>query len=75
MRITIANGQTHRPVSGAIVALDARNVGVTKIVKHKTNSKGRATFRTLRPKRAGKITISASKKGFTSNKVRVRVRA
>jgi plastocyanin len=74
VRVSVANSRNHRPVGSAAVTLDARQVGVSRVLKAKSNGKGIVTFRNLRPKRTGKAVISVSKKGYAGKRVTVKVR-
>jgi hypothetical protein len=71
----VLDSRRHKAVRGATVTLDARKVGLRKILKVKTNGKGAAGFRQVRPTRPGKLTISVSKKGFAGKRIHLGVRA
>lgn len=65
---------TNRSMSGAKVTLDGRAVGIPRVQTKKTNAQGVATFRSLKPTRAGTAKLKISKGGFPSMTVRVTVR-
>jgi hypothetical protein len=61
------------PVTGVKVSLDGRSVGIKKVLAKMTDPQGVAIFRKLRPTRSGTIKVKASRPGFPSVTVRVRV--
>lgn len=75
VRVSVANSRNHKPVGSAAVTLDARKVGVSRVLKATSNGKGVVSFRNLRPKRVGNVVISVSKKGYAGKKLKVKVRA
>lgn len=62
------------PVAGATIRLDARSVGIKKVLMMRTSARGVATFRNVHPRRAGVATLKVSKTGFPSVAVPVKVR-
>jgi hypothetical protein len=61
-------------VTGASVSVDGRKVGITRVLHGKTDQRGIATFRNLRPVKAGTVKVSATKSGFVSASIKVTVR-
>jgi hypothetical protein len=63
------------PVSGATVKLDGSSVGISKIRQETTGSKGTCTFSKVTPRRAGTITITATKAKYRTAKTADKVTA
>jgi plastocyanin len=61
-------------VTGVRVTVDGRKVGIPRILHGKTDQRGIATFKNLRPVKAGTVKVSAIKSGFVSASVKVSVR-
>jgi hypothetical protein len=59
---------------GAGVTVDGRKVGITRVLHGKTDQRGIAAFKNLRPAKAGTVTVSATKPGFMSATIKVSVR-
>jgi plastocyanin len=69
-----AGTQLNAHVSGVTVAVDGRKVGIKAVLRHKTDSKGSATFKHLHPSKVGSVKLSASKSGYTGASTTLRVR-
>lgn len=70
--ITVKDTHSHA-VKGAQVTANLHPVGLSSVVKAKTNAHGTVRL-TLKPKRAGTIPIKATKRGFRARTVKVKVR-
>jgi len=52
------------PVAGVKIKINGRSAGIPKILTGKTGAKGVATIHNVKPSRAGKLAISATKAGY-----------
>jgi plastocyanin len=73
LTITVKAGSPSATVRGVTVKLDGRSVGMSKIVKAKTNGHGKVVYKSLHPSRAGTVVITVSKQGFKSAKLKLHV--
>jgi plastocyanin len=74
VQVTVREASGGKTVAGAQVALDGRKVGLKAVVRHRTNGKGVARFAGLRPARTGTVKITASRAGYRSRSVTMRVK-
>jgi hypothetical protein len=74
LHVLVQNASTGDPVAAARVLLDGRRVGISSIRKSKTDSKGAATFKHVRPTKTGKLLLTASKSGMVSAKKQLKVK-
>jgi len=54
-------------VAGVSIKVNGRSAGIPKILTGKTGAKGVATIHKVKPSRAGKLTISATKAGYRTS--------
>ncbi len=71
VRVTVSDSSG--PVAGVTIKVNGRSAGIPKIMKGKTGAKGVATFHNVKPSRAGKLAISASKAGYHTSTYTLRV--
>ena len=85
MQVTVSSGPTaagvdahyadpSAGVTGARVTVDGHKVGMKRVLHGKTDRRGITTFKNLHPLKAGTIKVSATKAGFVSAAITVRVR-
>lgn len=74
LHVVVRDGK-RKPVAGASVRLDGRTSGMARRRSVTTGSHGVATFKHLRPQRAGSVSITASHAGYTPRTVHLAVRA
>ena len=61
------------PVAGVRIKINGRSAGIAKILNGKTGAKGVATIHNVKPSRAGKLAISATKAGYHTSTYTLRV--
>ena len=61
-------------LAGVSVVIDGRATGIAKVRRAKTDARGAAVFKSLRPTRAGIVIIRASLAAYPSVAKRVKVR-
>ncbi len=60
-------------VAGVRIKINGRSAGIPKILNGKTGAKGVATIHNVKPSRAGKLAISATKAGYHTSTYTLRV--
>lgn len=74
IQVTVSSDRIAAPVRGAGITVDGRKVGMKQVLHRNTDPRGIATFKHLRPLKAGTVKVSARKSGFVSATTRVSVR-
>jgi len=65
VRVTVRDSSG--PVAGVSIKINGRSAGIAKILTGKTGAKGVATIHSVKPSRAGKLAISATKAGYRTS--------
>ncbi|HEX6507877.1 MAG TPA: cupredoxin family copper-binding protein [Chloroflexota bacterium] len=73
LTVSVHRAPSGPAVGGASVSLNATKVGVSRLVRAKTNSQGVAKL-SLKPQRAGTAQLSVTKSGYHTKKVSLRAR-